>query len=44
MEVTTKNTKTEIFEAYEKLLKDIQAAKSNVTKQIQEEKQKTVTV
>ena len=44
MEVTTKNTKTEILEAYEKLLKDVKIAKTNVPKQIQEEKQKTVTV
>ena len=44
MEVSTKNTKTEILEAYEKLLKDVKTAKSNVPKQIQEEKQKTETV
>jgi len=39
MEVTTKNTKTEILEAYDKLLKDVKSAKENVPKQIQEEKQ-----
>lgn len=44
MEVSTKNTKTEILEAYEKLLKEVQQAKSNVPKQVQEEKQKQETV
>jgi hypothetical protein len=44
MEVSTKNTKTEILEAYEKLLKDVRQAKTNVPKQIQEEKQKQETV
>jgi hypothetical protein len=44
MEVSTKNTKTEILEAYEKLLKEVQQAKANVPKQVQEEKQKQETV
>ena len=44
MEVSTKNTKTEILEAYETLLKEVQKAKANVPKQIQEEKQKQETV
>jgi hypothetical protein len=44
MEVSTKNTKSEILEAYEKLLKEIQQAKTNVPKQIQEEIQKQETV
>ena len=44
MEVSTKNTKTEILEAYELLLKDVKTAKSNVPKLIQEEKQKQETV
>lgn len=38
MEITVKNTKTEILEAYEKLLKEVQDAKNNTPKQIQEEK------
>lgn len=44
MEVSAKNTKTEILDAYEKLLKEVQQAKSNVPKQVQEEKQKQETV
>ncbi|MDR0714116.1 MAG: hypothetical protein LBF89_07665, partial [Bacteroidales bacterium] len=44
MEVSTKNTKTEILEAYEKLLKEVQQAKTNVPRQVQEEKQKQETV
>lgn len=44
MEVSTKNTKTEILEAYDKLLKEVQQAKTNVPKQVQEEKQKQETV
>lgn len=44
MEVSTKNTKNEILEAYEKLLKEVQQAKTNVPKQVQEEKQKQETV
>jgi hypothetical protein len=44
MEVSTKNTKTEILEAYEKLLKEVRQAKTNVPKQIQEEKLKQETV
>lgn len=44
MEVSTKNTKTEILDAYEKLLKEVQGAKANVPKQVQEEKQKQETV
>lgn len=38
MELSQKNTKTEILDAYEKLLKEVQQAKSNAPKQIQEEK------
>ena len=44
MEVSTKNTKTEILEAYEKLLKDVKNAKADVPKQVQEEKQKQETI
>jgi hypothetical protein len=44
MELSTKNTKSEILEAYEALLKDVQQAKTDVPKQIQEEKQKQETV
>lgn len=44
MEVSTKNTKIEILEAYDKLLKEVQQAKTNVPKQVQEEKQKQETV
>jgi len=41
MEISTKNTKTEILDAYEAVLKELQESKSNVPKQVQEEKQKT---
>lgn len=38
--LSTKNTKTEILDAYEALLKEVQQAKSDVPKHVQEEKQK----
>ncbi len=38
--VTEKNTKVEIFKAYESLLKQVQEEKSNIPKQVQEEKKK----
>lgn len=38
--LSTKNTKAEILEAYESLLKNVQTAKAEVPKQMQEEKQK----
>ena len=38
--VTEKNTKAEILKAYDTLLKKVQEEKSNVPKQVQEEKQK----
>ena len=44
MEVSEKNTKSEILKAYETLLKDVQNAKANVPKQIQEEKQRKETL
>jgi hypothetical protein len=44
MEVSEKNTKAEILKAYETLLKNIQNAKADVPKQIQEEKQKKETL
>ena len=44
MEVSEKNTKTEILKAYEMLLKDVKAAKADVPKQIQEEKQRKETL
>ena len=44
MEVTEKNTKAEILKAYETLLKDVQSAKADVPKQIQEEKQRKETL
>ena len=40
MEVTEKNTKAEILKAYDNLLKNVQSAKAEVPKQIQEEKQR----
>ena len=43
MEVTEKNTKAEILKAYETLLKDVQSAKADVPKRIQEEKQRKET-
>lgn len=44
MEVTEKNTKAEILKAYEILLKDVQTAKADVPKLIQEEKQRKETL
>jgi hypothetical protein len=44
MEVSEKNTKSEILKAYETLLKDVQTAKADVPKQIQEEKQRKETL
>ena len=44
MEVTEKNTKAEILKAYEILLKDVQTAKSDVPKLMQEEKQRKETL
>ena len=44
MEVTEKNTKAEILKAYEILLKDVQNAKADVPKLIQEEKQRKETL
>jgi len=40
MEVSEKNTKAEILKAYETLLKDVQAEKADIPKQVQEEKQR----
>jgi len=40
-EITSKNTKAQIIEAYENLLKKIKNAKNEVPKQVQEEKLKT---
>ena len=44
MEVSEKNTKAEILKAYETLLKNIQHAKADVPKQVQEEKQRKETL
>ena len=44
MEVTEKNTKAEILKAYETLLKDVQTAKAEVPRQVQEEKQRKETL
>jgi len=44
MEVTEKNTKAEILKAYEILLKDVQTAKADVPKLVQEEKQRKETL
>jgi hypothetical protein len=44
MELSTKNTKTEILEAYETLLKKVETAKSNDPKQVQEENKKKETL
>jgi len=44
MEVSEKNTKAEILKAYETLLTDVQNAKANVPKQVQEEKQRKETL
>lgn len=40
IQLSTKNTKAEILEAYETLLKNVQQAKADVPKQVQEEKRK----
>lgn len=42
--VTEKNTKAEILKAYEALLKNVEQEKTNIPKQIQEEKQKKETL
>ncbi|MDR1169619.1 MAG: hypothetical protein LBK97_02145 [Prevotellaceae bacterium] len=42
--VTEKSTKAEILKAYETLLKDIRKAKSDIPKQVQEEKQQKETL
>jgi len=44
MELSEKNTKAEILKAYEKLLKDVQTAKAEVPKKMQEEKQRNETL
>lgn len=46
MEITVseKSTKAEILKAYETLLKDVQKAKADIPKQVQEEKQKMATL
>ena len=44
MEVTEKNTKAEILKAYEILLKDVQTAKADVPKLVQEERQRKETL
>ena len=44
MEVSEKSTKAEILKAYETLLKNVQSAKADVPKQIQEEKQRKETL
>ena len=44
MEVSEKSTKSEIFKAYEALLKDVQTAKADVPKVVQEEKHRTKTI
>ncbi len=43
-EITTKNTKSEILDAYEDLLKKVKNAKAEMPKQVQEEKQRTEVV
>jgi len=43
-EISSKNTKNEILEAYEILLKQVQESKKNVPKQMQEEKQNAAAV
>ncbi|MDR1895624.1 MAG: hypothetical protein LBR10_02405, partial [Prevotellaceae bacterium] len=43
-QISNKSTKTEILEAYEALLKNVQQAKNEVPKQVQEEKHKKETV
>jgi hypothetical protein len=42
--VSEKSTKAEILKAYDALLKEIQNAKTDIPKQVQEEKQKAVTL
>jgi 2-hydroxy-3-keto-5-methylthiopentenyl-1-phosphate phosphatase len=44
MEVSEKSTKAEILKAYEQLLKDVQTAKADVPKKMQEEKQRNETL
>ena len=44
MEVSEKNTKSEILKAYDALLKNVQNAKAEVPKQVQEEKQRKETL
>ena len=44
MEVSEKSTKAEILKAYDTLLKNVQTAKADVPKQIQEEKQRKETL
>jgi hypothetical protein len=44
MEMTEKNTKAEILKAYETLLQDVQTAKADVPKKMQEEKQRNETL
>ena len=44
MEVSEKSTKAEILKAYETLLKDVQTARADVPKQVQEEKQRKETL
>jgi hypothetical protein len=43
-QVTEKSTKAEILKAYDALLKNVQEAKANVPKQVQEEKQRKETL
>ena len=43
-EISSKNTKAQIIEAYEKLLEKVKNAKADVPKQVQEEKQRKETV
>ncbi len=43
-DVSSKNTKAQILDAYEELLEQVAKAKSNVPKQVQEEKQRKETV
>jgi hypothetical protein len=44
MDVSEKSTKAEILKAYETLLKDVQNAKADIPKQVQEEKHKKETL
>jgi len=43
-EISSKNTKAQILEAYEKLIEQVKKAKSEVPKKVQEEKQRKETV